>query len=350
VSNRTLSKLAILAFVLAGCASPNSQMPRVVWLSGSRAYVALRDSTAVLAGDRVRFQRDGRTVASGIVARVEHGELAQVQVTSGPLGSERELLRTTVVVERASVAKPSTLRIGLPSAARGTAFFSCRRLGVRPQWPDSAYRADAPSSRTARFVRDPRIPLDKPWPDTLVVRFYDESADEEIAIERAELDVAVFWPSELSSHMRTSPRWSSPLMGIRTRGVVALVWDDPSSIDPAALEREKAGTFAALNRDLFHGDLLLLEASDPDSGGPSDLRPRFLVDPRCPGRAELQRYLDRWVPAPTNGVVRIEYQVDRTGSPLFAIRCPVVSRPDLRAYLSALGPDRVADLMDCVAP
>jgi hypothetical protein len=206
---------------------------------------------------------------------------------------------------------------------------------------------DAPSPRVARYIRDSRISLDTLWPDTLIVRFYDESADEEIAIERAELDVAVFWPAELSSHMRTSPRWSSPLMGIRTRGAVTLVWDASSSIDPAVLEREKAETFAALNQDLFHGDLLLLEARDPDSGGPSNVHPRFRVDPSCPGRAELQRYLYRRVLTPSQGLVRIEYRADLAGSPLFAIRCPVVSRPDLRAYLSALGPDRLADLIDC---
>src|SRR4029077_8015933 len=61
-----------------------------------------------------------------------------------------------------------------------------------------------------------------PAPDTLLVRLYGESADEEIALERGELDVAVFWPGELSTRMREDPRWGGALLGLRAHGVIAV--------------------------------------------------------------------------------------------------------------------------------
>lgn len=353
---RLATLLALL--LLAGCAAPLARVPRVVWVSGERAYVALRDSTSLEVGDRVRFQRAAKTVASGMVMHIEHGEIAQVTLTSGSVGGERELARTTVVAERSPLPAPSLLRIGLPSAARGTAFFACGHVGVEPQWPAGAYRVDAPSERLARFIRYPAIATDKPWPDTLLVRFYDESTDEEIAVERGELNVALFWPGELSGHMRASPRWRDPLMGVRSRGSVALVWTDSSAIHPGALQNEKASTFAALNRDLFGGDLLLSPIW-PDSMVPTSDHPRFQVDPRCPGRAELQRYLDRHLEAPTKDVVRLQYHVlfrfgpgtfgfeGVNGMPLYAIRCPIVCAPELRSYLGALGVNQLADLIAC---
>jgi hypothetical protein len=32
---------------------------------------------------------------------------------------------------------------------------------------------------------------------------------------------------------------------------------------------------------------------------------------------------------------------------LFAVRCPVVCAPDLRAYVRALGPDALVDMVEC---
>ena len=359
VFHRRLSKLAAWTLALAGCAAPMAQTPRVVWQNEGRAYVALRDSTSLAAGDRVRFLRGDRTVAAGTVAHMERGEMAQVELTSGSLGGERQLAQVGVVVERAPLVPPSVLRIGLPSSARGTPFFRCRRVGVQPQWPDHAYEMYAPSSRVTRFIRNPAITAETHWPDTLLVRLYEESADEEIAIERGDLDVAVFWPGELSSHMRTSPRWGNPLMGIRSPGEVALVWSDTSSTDLFSVQREKA-VFAALNRDLFHGDLLSFPAGvTTDSVGVAIVRPRFQVDPILPGRAELQRYIDQRVPAPWSGLVRVQYSTlfrsqsgyfsgeGVTGIPLYAIRCPIVCRPELRSYLAALGTDQLANLIDC---
>jgi hypothetical protein len=360
VFQRRLPKLAVWVLALAGCAAPMTQTPRVVWQSGDRAYVALRDSTSLTAGDRVRFQLGDQTVAAGTVAQVVRGEMAQVELTSGSLGGERELAKVGVVVERAPFVPPSVLRIGLPSSARGTPFFKCRHVGVQPQWPDHAYETYSPSSRVTRFIRNPATAAETHWPDTLLVRLYDEVADEEIAIERGELDVAVFWPGELSSHMRASPRWGNPLMGIRSPGKVALVWSDTSSVDPFSVQREKFSVFAALNRDLFHGDLLSLPAGvTMDSAGVTIVRPRFQVDPILPGRAELQRYIDQHEPAPWSGFVRIQYSTlftspsgifsgeGVTGTYLYAIRCPIVCRPGLRAYLAALGADQLANLIDC---
>jgi hypothetical protein len=358
---RRLAALFLL-LLCAGCAAPLAGTSRVVWVRENRAYVALRDSTALAAGDRVRFERGGKTVAGGIVTRIERGEMAQVTLTSGSLGEDRDLARTTVLPERSPLVAPSSLRVGLPSAARTTAFFSCGQAGVESAWPAGAYRTDASSPRLARFLRNPAVSLDPPWPDTLIVRFYDENADEEIALERGELEVAVFWPGELSSHMRTSPRWRDPLMGVRSRGAVVLLWGDTSSVDPAALEREKNTTFDALNRDVFHGDLLPVPWNRPpaDSARSASDAPRIQVDPRCPGRAELQRYLDRRAPAAPKGLVRLKYSElvrfspggfqaeDVAGIALFAIRCPIVCAPALRPYVAALGASRLADLIACM--
>jgi len=47
------------------------------------------------------------------------------------------------------------------------------------------------------------------WPDTIHVHLFDEASDQEIALERGDIDAAVFWPAELSTRMRGDARWSA---------------------------------------------------------------------------------------------------------------------------------------------
>ena len=352
-----------LAIALAGCAAPMTQTPRVVWVSGDRAYVAFGDSTALEAGDVVSFERRGRTLATGTVARVERGEMAQVMVSSGSLGSGGELGRITIRADRSALAPRSLLRIGFPSRARRTLFFRCPSVRLRWHWPEGAFRAGAVEERRGEYFRDPSVSTTTSWPDTLRFRLYDDAADEEIALERGELDVAVFWPGELSSHMRESPRWRDPLSGTCSRGAVALSWNEGATPDPFELAHARSSVFSALNRDLFRGDLLPLFARTDSASLPSPLVvPRFEVDPSCPGRGELQRYIDRLQPSTggTHGSVRVffswllnpvsgSFGVDGSvqGTALFAIRCPIVCRPELRRSIAALDPDHLAELIDC---
>src|SRR2546422_4979138 len=109
---------ACLSVALAGCAASMAQTPRVVWVSGDRAYVAFRDSTAFEPGDVVSFEHRGKTLATGTVASVERGEMAQVMVSSGSLGEPRKLEAIRVVPEYSGEHPLSLLRVGLPSASR----------------------------------------------------------------------------------------------------------------------------------------------------------------------------------------------------------------------------------------
>lgn len=351
----------LLVVALAGCAASMTQTPRVVWVTGDRAYVAFRDSTAFEPGDRLSFQRRGRTVATGTVSRVDRGEMAQVTLSSGSLGGESEFGRTTIAPDR-SVLAGSLLRIGLPASARGTLFFRCRFVGLNPQWPEGLYRAGFVEERAREYLRDSSASAVAPWPDTLRFRFYDVAADEEIALERGELDVAIFWPGELSNHMRESPRWRDRLSGTRSRGAVTLTWTEGAPSDSFPLAVATSQVFSALNRDLFRGDLLPLFARTDSAGSPQPLVvPRFEVDPRCPGRGEIQRSIDRLQPSSgTRGLAGVSFGALRTpiagtfemnasmrSTTLFGIRCPIVCRPELRRTVAALGPDKLADLIDC---
>src|SRR5262249_42508998 len=104
---------------------------------------------------------------------------------------------------------PALLRVGSRAPGRSANPFPCARteLGL-----DAATHRIETSGRALRVTRLPDAPASTSWPDTLLVQPFDDPADEEIALERGEIDVGGFWPGELSSHLREHPRWRDPLV------------------------------------------------------------------------------------------------------------------------------------------
>jgi hypothetical protein len=372
----------------------------VVWARADRVYIASPDSAAIEPGDLLTFMQRRKKIASGEVTQVLTPDLAIARLTSGSLDRVSKLDRVRIVAERPPMRAMPVLRIGCPGGERSSLLFDCKRGAVRPPLGGGAYRTDSLAPDSYRLVRVGGLPAGAPWPDTITVRRFGEVADEEIALERGEIDLAVFWPGEPSAHVRTGPRWQGLGFGSRSRGVLAAFAAD----EPRAL--------AALNDELFRGDLE--PWPDPAGTQPAiDAPPRSLpaarvvVDPACPGRLLIERFLNRPAPdaAEKRPAVRLFYLDSPVAAPdsiardvlrylrdgsfaqelraridslepeilrlaaardpgnagrlgpvlrdslgvtlLFAIRCPLVCEPGLRRYLRALGPDAFADMLEC---
>jgi hypothetical protein len=181
----------------------------VLWVRGDHAYASLPDSTVAEAGDRVTFRDRKRNLATGDVTGVIRGEVAVIQITSGSLADIRKLERVRLEFARAAMPPLSALRIGLPSGGRA---LPCDGLLPAPA-AAPYYRVSPLGPLMLRLVRTPADSAHSEsgaptaWPETLFVSLFDESADEEISLERGELDVAVFRPGEISAHLRGDPRW-----------------------------------------------------------------------------------------------------------------------------------------------
>jgi hypothetical protein len=233
------------------------------------------------------------------------------------------------------LARVATLRVGLPAPGRANLLFGCDAPPFAPRIADTLLVGSA-----GEVV-------------VLVGRAFDEATDEEIAFERGELDVAVFWPGELSARMRFDARLGDPELGLRSRGVLASVAGAGDTLGPPADDMD------ALNREAFAGDLLPWSALDlvPEQGAPV----RYTVDRTVPGAKHLERILAR-VARPggtrTLKLVYLDQQVMagdaawaawRTPgvTPLFAIRCPVLARPEARAAVDAIGAHAFSELAPC---
>lgn len=344
---------------------------KVVWVGDDHVYIAFPgDSTAVRAEDRLTFVHRGKPIATGEVAAVHAGELAVATLTSGSLRKIKRLDRLRIRSERRALRPLRLLRVGYPSRQRPGLLFSCERMAVRDGFLRETGGALVPLGDAYGVVRDSLAADRSPWPDTLLVRLFDEATDEEIALERGELDAGVFWPGELSPHLRDDPRWRNDLYGLWASGLVAAIWDGSESPgDSTTALRPQRPDLAALNRLLFRGDLTpwsVAERAASDSLSVPEETPvwpdsaRYAVDPRMPGHDALERFLNRRT-APDAPLVRLLYLEvpvrepvalrralgDRGATPLFALRCPVVCRPELRPYLEAIGPDALVDLHDC---
>ena len=348
---------ALLLLARIPNASPADLDARVVWIRGTQLYVAAPDSIPVEPGDRLTLMVHGKTIATAQVSAVPDRALAIATLISGT-PPHRKLDRIRIRAEHPPQHATPRLRVGIPSATRACLLFACDRVTV--QAPPGLYLAESFSDRSTRLVRDSAEVARAPWPDTLVVRQFDEAGDEEIALERGEIDAAVFWPGELSAHMRQQPRWQGFLLGTRSRGVVAAWWKGSGERTTRGLEPSR---FASLNQNLFRGDLGPCRA--PGSG--ADLSPspdsavRFAVDPACPGHAEMERLLNRGDsspavdPGPRAWVTLLDFpgaapdSVRGRVACLFTLRCPIVSDVALRPYLDALGSSALADLMECAA-
>jgi len=254
-----------------------------------------------------------------------------------------------------AVARVGTLRIGLPK--RGNLLFNCDGQPAPPRIGSALYAADSLDPSGRRWRRSPSAATDSASllaPDTLTVRAFSDPTDEEIALERGELDVAVFWPGELSAHMRSDERFRDPELGPRASGVLACL---RSSGDTAGVSR---ADMEVLNREAFGGDLLPLSQSAPDTANaPSAV---YIVDPAVPGRKHLERILTRIPRAGGTRTLKLVY-LDQpvagldgmasswgTGvAPLFAVRCPVLASPAVRAEVRAIGAHTFAELAPCAS-
>ena len=310
------------------------------------------DSLALGDGARITFVFKHTSVATGEVARAAGDGVVVARLTSGALPREKDLGRVQILAEPAPA--PRSLRVAYPSSRRATLFFTCDRQRLEMPFPPGSYRADT-VGRVVRIVRDASMRPAPAWPETLTLMSFDEAADEEIAIERGEVDVAVFWPGELSSHMRPPPaglvRVSAPMRRGRVVAGDASLPSHRSS--PAVLIDDSLLT--ALNRELFRGDLeedwhAAIPAGTPAPGA------RYEVDPDCPGRAVLERFLARAQGSPSardpRPRVRLTYldaspdmSVDLAGGPadVFGFTCQVLVDARLARCVRDLG----ADLVGC---
>lgn len=179
---------------------------RVVWVDGDRVYLASPDSLAVQRAMRLTFLSRGKPIAQGEVSEVLDRSLARARITSGAISDTRHLDRLSIFAEPPRA--PRLLRIGYPASERRADPAPCpgRLLAV-----DTTTHRVETAGRMLRITRLPEAAATGSWPDTLIVQRFDDAADEEIALERGELEVGVFWPGELSAHMREHPRWRDPL-------------------------------------------------------------------------------------------------------------------------------------------
>jgi hypothetical protein len=365
------SALALLGLAsgLAGAPAPAAAEPRpmdarVVWAHADRVYIAATDSIGLAPGDLLTLRLKKKDVASAEVVQVLARDLAAARLTHGSLARASRLDRLRILAERPPLRARAVLRVGCPGRGRQTLLFECDRPRPRPPLAGNAYRTDSLGENAYRLVRG-TAGVAPPWPDTILVRLFGEAADQEIALERGELDVAVFWPGEASSRLRADPRWQGLLFGSRSRGALA-------ATTPAGAAAAGTGitpghpALAALNEELFRGDLAPW-IGEPGSGSSSDSPSapaaaardvRFEVDSSCPGRPALERFLDRVSPAagppaslPVVRLVCLDVPAPASGphreALLFRARCAIACEPGSRAYVLALDPDAFADLLDC---
>jgi hypothetical protein len=373
MSRRWITGLIGSALCLAswsGCASapPRAHGMSVVYAREDRVYVAAADSLRPADGDPLAFSAGGRIVATGVVTGAYGADLAAVRLTSGSLRGVKRLDRLRVQARNPRFAAPPVLHVGLPGPHRANLLFGCPDMAVVGPAAMGTAAPDRLGDRVYRLVRASRLPVHAPtWPDTLLVRLFDEPTDEEIALERGELDVAVFWPGELSPHIREQSRWREFLSGTRTEGMLAAIQLDRSSPDGGSLPEGILEKLVALNDGLFRGDLARFEEppgvdAHVATGAPRSESTRFEVDHACPGWDVMERYLNRETSPGAPGYGGLRIRVTYLGAPsdawsslrdslhvvpLFAVRCPVVSAPELRPYIRSIGADALVNMLVC---
>ena len=258
----------------------------------------------------------------------------------------------------------ATLRVGLPSPRRGNLLFTCDAPLATPRIGSAAYARDTLDAAGRRWLRvEGPAPTQVASvtgdsagalaPDTLIVRAFEDATDEEIAFERGELDVAVFWPGELSARMRSDARFRDPELALRARGVVACVAAAADTFGGLRADLD------ALNREAFGGDLLPWRELEPDPR--PDAPARWSVDATVPGARHLDRILARVARPGGTRTLKLIY-VDQPVAaadaavaawrtpgvtPLFAVRCPVLVKPATLANVRSIGATVFAALAPC---
>ena len=258
----------------------------------------------------------------------------------------------------AYVQRVATLRVGLPSPRRGNLLFTCDAPLSPPRIGSAAYAADSLDGSGRRWLRVPAAATDSAGalaPDTLEVRAFEDATDEEIAVERGELDVAVFWPGELSARMRADARYRDPELGLRSRGVLACVAGAGDTLGAPRPDME------VLNREAFAGDLMPWGDLEPGTG--AGAAARYAVDATVPGAKHLERILARIPGAGATRTLKLVYldqpvaggdaanNTWRTPgvTPLFAVRCAVLVTARAREGVRTIGAHAFAELAPCAA-
>jgi hypothetical protein len=344
----------LLFCALTVAAEPAPLDARVVWVRGQHAYIASRDSLTLRPSYLLTFVLKSKIIATGEAERIVDGGMLVARITSGSLAGVKHLDRLRILAE--PPRGPRLLRVGCPSGMRAHLLLACESMAIAP----AAYRLEGvgPSYRLIR--NEDSLALAR-WPDTLLVRTFDDAADQEIALERGEVDVAVFWPGELSPHMREHPRWKNRLSWPLERGLIGTIPESGSAESRCVTALRAAGAFRTLGQALFRGDVdvppgAAATCGDTIPSGPVAVR--YEVDPSCPGRTMLGRFLNRDAPrgpgASTVPVVRVSCLDPRTFSSddvvTAAAQCQVVCAPQFLPYMSELGPGAFFTLFDCVGP
>lgn len=333
---------------------------RVLWWRGDHVYAAALDSTAVAPGTRLTILDRRRQVATAEVSGLFDRVIIAARLMSGSLERVKKPERLRVLAEAPVLPTAAVLRVGYLRAPRSTVFYACGRVRLSESGR-GIYRVADSTDVAYRLVRREGFSrVGVPWPDTLVTRLFDDVPDMEIALERGDLEAAVFWPGEASAHIREAMRWDGALAGVRSRGTVTIsAGSDSAALDSMARSPTLQSDLARLNREFFRGDLLFLEAATRAGDSRGGTVGRIVYVPRGPYSGEIERFLNRDLnsnqPRPGAGVVSIEYRDEPPGagdSPfrrsVFAIRCPVIATPGFRATIAALGPDALVNLFDCV--
>ena len=212
---------ASLLLAVAAHAEPRQLHAIVVWTRADLIYVVAPDSNELVSGMSLHVMHGKREVAAAAITRMLEPRLAVARLSSGSLANEKRLDKLRVRGEAPVVVRATKLRVGLPGRGRTNLLFACAQVGVSPTLGSTSYGVDSLGAGQYRLVRVPGATDASPAPDTLLVRQFSDVADQEIALERGELDVAVFWPGELSARMRDHERWSFAARGVRARGVLA---------------------------------------------------------------------------------------------------------------------------------
>ena len=200
--------LSLLIICLANPAAADDPRPlaaKVLALLGDRVYVAA-DSGALATGDRLAFADGKHVLAAGRVDGLLDGRVASVALESGTLAGVKKLEKLRVTAEPTDPAHSGLLRVGIPAGARRSRLAACAActLAALPDW-----RSERTGAMEWRAIREASA-------ETLLVRLFRDADDESIAWERGDLDVAVFWPDELSAYQLARFRKSDLTVGVRT--------------------------------------------------------------------------------------------------------------------------------------
>jgi hypothetical protein len=357
-------------------AEPVPLNARAIWARGDRVYIALLDTLPLPSALPLTFRDGKRTVATAVATGERAGEVLVAMILTGSLEGVKRLDRLVVLGDRSSTVRaPRTVRWGYPSPVRRTPLFACDTCDLRLERLGAPYRIEEARDRSYRLVHDAAPGDGSSWPDTIVIRLYDDASDQEIAFERGEIDAAVFWPGEASRHARALSGPMRLFLASREWGVLVAAGN-------AELSERDFEPLDTMNEALFRGDLVPYLRPGPGdignlAGGgttPGDARPvRFEVDEAIPGARLLRRALPAGrapeAEPPAARSVRLFFlpvsvDPDSIALPalpaapgdtddgprsvrLFTLGCPVLAHSSLVPFFAGVGVGPLVNLFEC---